>query len=346
MALIYDTITAENVSGYWNGSQEKVDTTLGDKLFPARKQLGIKLAFVKGGSGKAVALKPAAFDTKVPLRERMNLSVTEEQMPFFKEGLVVKEEDRQQLNMIAATGNQALIDSVITGIFDDQTHLFNGALARLEAMRMQVLATGKISFQDNGVAQEFDYGVKDSMKSTVKKAWTDAVATPLADIEAAIEAMINQGKKAEILIMTQKTFSLIKKADSTIKIVKPLAPKGASVTNTELTDYLLDAHGVKVEIKNDTFTDVDGTIKNFYPEGYVSFIPNATLGNTVFGTTPEESDLLGGNISGVDVSIVNKGIAITTQKLSDPVNVQTKVSMIALPSFERLDDVYMLDIQP
>lgn len=346
MVLIYDTITAENVSGYWNGSQEKVDTTLGDKLFPARKQLGIKLAFVKGGSGKAVALKPAAFDTKVPLRERMNLSVTEEQMPFFKEGLVVKEEDRQQLNMIAATGNQALIDSVITGIFDDTTHLISGASARLEAMRMQVLATGKISFQDNGVAQEFDYGVKDSMKSTVKKAWTDAAATPLADIEAAIEAMINQGKKAEILIMTQKTFSLIKKADSTIKIVKPLAPKGASVTNTELTDYLLDAHGVKVEIKNDTFTDVDGTIKNFYPEGYVSFIPNATLGNTVFGTTPEESDLLGGNISGVDVSIVNKGIAITTQKLVDPVNVQTKVSMIALPSFERLDDVYMLDIQP
>ena len=267
-------------------------------------------------------------------------------MPFFKEGLVVKEEDRQQLNMIAATGNQALIDSVITGIFDDTTHLISGALARLEAMRMQVLATGKISFNNNGVAQEFDYGVKDSMKGTVKKAWTDAAATPLVDIEAAIEAMTNQGKKAEILIMTQKTFSLIKKADSTIKIVKPLAPKGASVTNTELTDYLLDAHGVKVEIKNDTFTDDDGTAKNFYPEGYVSFIPNATLGNTVFGTTPEESDLLGGNISGVDVSIVNKGIAITTQKLVDPVNVQTKASMIALPSFERLDDVYMLDIQP
>ena len=349
MALIYDTITAENVSGYWNGSQENVDTTLGDKLFPARKQLGIKLAFVKGGSGKAVALKPAAFDTKAPLRERMNLSVTEEQMPFFKEAIVVKEEDRQQLNMIAATGNQALIDSVVGGIFDDQTHLVSGALARLEAMRMQVLATGKISFKnegDNGVAQEFDYGVKDSMKGTVKKAWTDKAATPLADIEAAIEAIEKLGKKAEILIMTQKTFGLIKKADSTIKIIKPLAPEGASVKNTELTDYLLDAHGVKVEIKNDTFTDSDGVIKNFYPEGYVSFIPNATLGNTVFGTTPEESDLLGGNISGVEVEIVNTGVAITTQKLVDPVNVQTKVSMIALPSFERLDDVYMLDIQP
>ena len=341
MALIYDTITAENVSGYWNASQENVDTTLGDKLFPARKQLGIKLAFVKGGSGKAVALKPAAFDTKAPLRERMNLSVTEEQMPFFKEAVVVKEEERQQLNMIEATGNQALIDSVVTGIFDDQTHLLNGAKARLEAMRMQVLATGKISFNNNGVAQEFDYGVKDSMKGTVGTKWTEAAATPLADIEKAIEAMENQGKKAEILIMTQKTFGLIRKADSTIKIVK-----GATVTTSELTDYLLDAHGVKVEIKNDTFVDDDGVAKKFYPEGYVSFIPNATLGKTVFGTTPEESDLLGGNVAGVEVKVVNTGIAITTQELVDPVNVQTKVTMIALPSFERLDDVYMLDIEP
>ena len=146
--------------------------------------------------------------------------------------------------------------------------------------------------------------------------------------------------------MTQKTFGLIRKADSTIKIVKPLAPKGATVTTTELTDYLSDTHGVKVEIKNDTFTDDDGVAKKFYPEGYVSFIPNAILGKTVFGTTPEESDLLGGNIEGVEVKVVNTGIAITTQKLVDPVNVQTKVSMIALPSFERLDDVYMLDIEP
>ena len=46
------------------------------------------------------------------------------------------------------------------------------------------------------------------------------------------------------------------------------------------------------------------------------------------------------------MKVVNTGIAITTQELVDPVNVQTKVTMIALPSFERLDDVYMLDIEP
>ena len=346
MALIYDTITAENVAGYWNGTQEEVTETLGDKLFPAKKQLGIKLAMVKGGSGRAVVLKPAAFDTKAPLRERMNLSITDTQMPFFKEALLVKEEDRQQLNVISSTGNQELIDTVLSGIFDDHARLVNGAKARIEAMRLQVLATGKISFNNNGVAQEFDYGVKTEMKSTVAKAWTATDATPLKDLETAIAAMEAQGKKAEVIIMNSTTFGLLKNADSTVKLVKPLAPKGASVTRQELRDYILDAFDATVEISRDSYEDGDGTTKKYFPDGYVSLLPNAKLGSTVFGTTPEESDLLGGNVAGTDVEIVNTGIAVTTQKLVDPVNVQTKVSMITLPSFERLDDVYMLDIQP
>lgn len=346
MVLIYDAITAENVAGYWNATQENVEATLGERLFPARKQLGIKLAYVKGGSGKAVVLKPAAFDTKAPLRERMNLSITETEMPFFKEALLVKEEDRQQLNVLAATGNQALIDSVIGGIYNDEAHLVNAGLSRIEAMRMQVLATGKLSFNNNGVAQEYDYGVKDEMKSTVTKGWDDVKATPIADLEKAIQAMEAQGKKAEIVVMNAKSFGLLKNAASTVKIVKPTAQDGAYVTNRELRDYLMDAFDVQVEIANDTYVDDDGVTKKYYPDGYVTLIPNAQLGSTVFGTTPEESDLLGGNISGTEVEIVNSGIAITTQKLVDPVNVQTKVSMIVLPSFERLDDVYMLDIQP
>ncbi|HER1800768.1 TPA: major capsid protein E, partial [Streptococcus pyogenes] len=44
-----------------------------------------------------------------------------------------------------------------------------------------------------------------------------------------------------------------------------------------------------------------------------------------------------------EVSIVETGIAITTTKTTDPVNVQTKVSMIALPSFERLEEVQIIN---
>ena len=321
MALIYDMVTAPNLAGYWNASQANVDATLGERAFPAKKQLGLKLTFIKGAAGLPVVLRASAFDTEATLRERMNVTLNEEEMPYFKEGIVVKESDRQQLNLIAQTGNQALID--------------------------QVLATGKIGIISNGVARDIDYGVADANKGAVKTAWSDAAnATPLADISKAMDALAATGAKAEVLILNSKTFAEIKAAKSTLYAIKPTAPDVAGVTNRELTSYLESEYGLAVAIENGTYKDDDGVTKKFYPDGRVTLAPNGALGKTVFGTTPEESDLLGGNSDAAKVSIVDTGIAVTTIKHADPVNVETKVSMIALPSFERLDEVYMLSTVP
>ena len=73
-------------------------------------------------------------------------------------------------------------------------------------------------------------------------------------------------------------------------------------------------------------------------------MPSSPLGNTWFGTTPEESDLLGSN-SGAEVSIVETGVALTTKVEDDPVNVKTKVSMIALPSFELAEQVIIASVK-
>ncbi|SFC84844.1 Phage major capsid protein E [Streptococcus gallolyticus] len=346
MPLIYDIITAGNVAGYWNASQQEVDSTIGEKVFPAKKQLGLKLSYVKGASGRPVVLKPSAFDTKATLRERMNVELIDKEMPFFKEAMLVKEADRQQLNVIAQTGNQALIDTITAGLFDDTTTLLSGARAQLEAMRMSVLATGKIAVLSNGVALDYDYGVEEDHKGAVSTAWSDAeTATPLNDIDAAITAIEELGNKAEVLYMNAKTFAQLKNAKSTTTLIKPLAPTGAAVTNQELKDYIQDNYGLTIVVKSGTYKDANGEIKKYFPDDKVTFAPNAALGSTTFGTTPEESDLIGGN-NAVEVSVVDTGIAITTKKLDDPVNVQTKVSMIALPSFENIDEVYMLSTTP
>ena len=62
------------------------------------------------------------------------------------------------------------------------------------------------------------------------------------------------------------------------------------------------------------------------------------------GTTPEESDLM--NSLGANVSIVDNGVAVTTSQTVDPVNVETKVSMVSLPSFEQADKIVIVDVTP
>lgn len=346
MGIIYDKITASNIAGYFNALQENVDSTLGEYIFPARKQLGTKLSYIKGASGQSVALKAAAFDTNVTIRDRVSAEIHDEQMPFFKEAMLVKENDRQQLNLVKDTGNEALVNTIVAGIFNDNLTLVNGARARLEAMRMQVLATGKIAFTSDGVNKDIDYGVKPDHKKQVSNSWAESNATPLADLEDAIETARELGLNPERAIMNYKTFGLIRKAASTVKAIKPFAGDGSSVTKAELQNYVADNYGVEIVLENGTYRNEKGEVSKFFPDGHLTLIPNGPLGNTVFGTTPEESDLFADNTVNADVEIVDSGIAVTTTKTTDPVNVQTKVSMVALPSFERLDDVYMLTVIP
>ncbi|MNJ05565.1 hypothetical protein D3C73_1669570 [compost metagenome] len=48
--------------------------------------------------------------------------------------------------------------------------------------------------------------------------------------------------------------------------------------------------------------------------------------------------------SAANVTITDTGVAVTTVKATDPVNVETKVTMICLPSFEAADQVCMIDV--
>lgn len=341
MPLVHDIFTAENVVGYYNATQNENTETLGQLLFPARKQLGLKLAFIKGANGLPVALKASAFDTPATLRDRMSVTLDEHEMPFFKEGMLVKEVDRQQLATIGQTNNQELIDTVTSSIFDDKMTLIEGAKARLEAMRMRVLATGVLDIVSNGVALNIDYNVNAENKDEVGTSWADADADPIADIMEAVDALEELGQSADVMILTKTTFALITNAEATQGYINP---SGKKVTRNDVLTYLEEELDLTVEFKNSKFVDDDGTSKRYFPDGHVTFIPNAQLGSTVFGTSPAEMDLVSGD--NLDVQIVETGIAVTTENLTDPVNTKTWVQMIALPSFEALDSVYMLTVVP
>lgn len=335
MAVLYDLITASNLSGYYEANP--VDRSLGDRLFPSRQQLGLQLSQIKGGAGAPVVLKPSAFDTRAVLRGRKPIEFGSYEMPYFKEAMLVKEQDRQQLNLVSASGNQQMIDMLINNIFNDQLTLLEAANTRLEAMRMEILATGALAINDNGVVKDIDYGVPAEHKGDAEVFWSEETADPMADLDRVIDIMENDGVTPAIAIMNSNTFGNIRKS------LQAESPTGR-IGRAEAMDILMDEFGLTVEIKNGVFVNDEGESVKFFPDGVVTLAPSASLGNTVFGTTPEESDLTTGQ-SEAQVSIVDSGIAVTTQQLVDPVNVQTKVSFIGLPSFELADSVYILNTE-
>ncbi len=92
------------------------------------------------------------------------------------------------------------------------------------------------------------------------------------------------------------------------------------------------------------YRDEDRAAHPFVPDGYVCLIPDGALGATWYGTTPEEADLAASGSA--DVAIVNTGVAISRVVEEHPVNINTFASEIVLPSYERMDEVFVMKVCP
>lgn len=341
---IFDLVKAPELTSYWEEHVQDMPPYLGEELFPNDKKLGLKLDWIKGANGLPVVLKPSAFDVGAVPRARIGFDKLSTEMPFFKESTYIDEELRQELNMVLETGNQAYIDAVTSRVFADEMHLLEGARARREQMRMMALTTGAIAISANGQAYNYDYGIPSGHKSEVTTPWITTTSDPVEDLRTAMDKIEDDtGVRPTRGICTRKTWGYLRKNENIIKSVFVLSNGQVSaLSDARLSQYLMDELGLELIIYGKRYKNDSGTTTQFVPDDTVVLFPAGTLGTTWFGTTPEESDLMGGKVA--NVSITDTGVAVTTVEKADPVNVETKVTMICLPSFEAADSVYILDV--
>ena len=340
MPTIFDFVNATEMVSYWETLTKDRQPYLGETLFPAEKKLGLDLKWIKGSAGLPVVLKPSAFDSGAIPRPRIGFDRLSAEMPFFKESLYIDEELRQQLNMVLETGNTAYIDAVLNRIFNDNTVLLEGAAARREQMRMMALTTGAISITANGQNFDFDYGMPSNHKVTVTTSWSNPDADIWNDILTGLDTIENDTgvRPTRALGGGNAWNSMLKNNGFKKSIVKDQA----TINDRQLKQYLMDQFGIEVVVYSKRYNNDSKTATPFVPADTFVLFPSGSLGNTWFGTTPEESDLMGG--SAANVAITDVGVAVTSVQKADPVNVETKVTMISLPSFPVADQVYILDV--
>lgn len=340
---IFDLVQAPELVAYWETMTQDRPPYLGEELFPNNKKRGLDLKWIKGSKGLPVVLNPSAFDTKAIPRDRIGFDKVSAQMPFFKESLYIDEELRQELNIVIETGNQAYIDSVVNRVFDDEMALLEGAAAQRERMRMQVLTTGAIAITANGEDLQYDYNLPESHKGTVATSWSNASADIVEDIRTRLDLIEDEtGVRPKRGLCSRKTWNYIMKNDAIKKAVFVLTDGVGVMTDSRLASYLQETLDIEIVVYTKRFMDENKQAKAFVPDDLLVLFPEGTLGNTWFGTTPEESDLMTSNAA--NVSITDTGVAVTVTQHTDPVNAETKVTMVCLPSFEAADQVYILDI--
>ncbi|KMY49227.1 major capsid protein [Peribacillus loiseleuriae] len=346
MPTIFDLVNAQNIASYYENNPSNQIPYLGSTLFPAKKQLGLDLSWIKGSNGLPVALTPSEFDTKATVRDRIGFSKVQTEMPFFRESMRIGEKDRQELNRLLTTNLEEAYKSIVNNIYDDVSTLVKGAEVQPERMIMQLLSTGKIAITANRVNLDYDYKMKVDHKETLVAGaqWSNPASTPIQDILNWMDTVEdNTGVRPTNGLLSRKTFTYLLEHKSIRLDMNPLGGQNIIMTESMLKQYLSAKLGLSVAVYNKKYRAEDGSLHNFYPDDHFTLIPDGNLGSTYYGTTPEESDLMTG-ASKADVSIVNTGVAVTTVKEEHPVNVMTIVSEIVLPSFETIDNIFIAKV--
>ena len=342
---IFDLVAAQEITAYWEELVQDEAPYPCEELFPDDKKRGLKLSWLKGSRGLPVVLKTSAFDVHAIPRPRIGFEKLSAEMPYFKESMYIDEELRQELNMVLETGNQAYIDAVMNRIFDDEMQLLRAARASRERMRMMALTTGVVSMANNGQAFTYDYQVPANHKVTVSTSWsTVATADPIEDMRKAKELIADEtGAVLTRAMCDGVTWRNIRNNVNIQKKIFVLSNGVGSISDDRLRQYILDEVGITVVVNDKRYMDENENTLKFMPSNTFVMFPDGALGKTWFGTTPAESDLMTSNVA--NVSITDTGVAVTTVQKADPVNVETIVSQICLPSFPEADKIYILDTE-
>ena len=351
MAKLTEVFTSPAIAAVYNEVASNKLAYLGEGLFPAKQKSGLNLRWIKGSKGLPVMLMPSAFDSNAPIRSRQGLEIIDTEMAYFKEAMIVKEQDKQDFESVVESA--PLAREILDRIYDDATTLVDGAKVVEECMRMSLLANANghpsISIAVTGGATytynfdpNSDYSTNNFTALSGTSLWTDTTnSTPLKDVEDAQDAVeAKTGVRPTRMLISRATMNLLKQnASIRSAILAQNVTANIFMNDARVKEVFSNELGITLLVYTKQYKDYTGTAKKFYPDGMVTLLPEGTLGSTWKGVTPEQFES-----SKLDVSIVDNGTAITVNTSFDPVQTVTKVSEVVLPSFERMDETYMIKV--
>ena len=348
---LQDFINSQNIALYMK--ELPVEPTLEKSLFPPKKALGTKLENAKGAKKKPIALRQSTFDVAAKMRSlSAEITVQSTEIPFFKESTGIDETTRRELISAMGCNNENLVKAISDQIFDGQVNLVKGSDIIPKAMAAQVVQNGVINYSsdanDGGVV--VDYGVPSNHKVTLTSTdkWTNPSADIVGDVRKWQKVLTNENyPKPTTLMLTETTFDNTFLVNTAIKghLNGNVMNQNRILSQKDYLQFAKEVMGITVVFLDDsTYYPYEGAAAvQYYENNKVTLMSGTTLGNTVYGVTPEEFDKTHGS-GKLDTTMVGTGTAITTMVKEDPVTVDTKVSVMPIVSFDRADEVFFATV--
>lgn len=352
--LVNEVVNSKSIALAATNNPSNKIPYLGLQWFPEKKKSGLDLKWIKTHKGLPVSLAPSNFDALPVIRARSGLKTEKTQMAFFREQMVITEEDEQEIDRIKDE-NDPYLQGALQSIYDDTNNLVSGAEVVPERMRMSLLATldghPVIGIESDGVKYAYDYdptgeyAAEHYAKLEGTSMWSDTEnAKPLTDLNNARKVLQKKGHIVTHVLMNSNTFQyLLDNAQVRNSLLAQNQSAIVEVTDDNVIAIVKNRTKLTIVLYDKMYADEKGVEHYFYPDNNVTLLPATALGSTWFGTTPEERTA--GQVADVDVSMYGIGIAVATKMEYGPPAINSvTASEITLPSYEGMDSTFIIKV--
>ena len=217
------------------------------------------------------------------------------------------------------------------------------------AIRVKASAeTGRDVQYDLNFDQNGEWAASNQFELTGTDTWAEENAgtnDPIADLLEIKDQILDEtGHVPTRVLLNSTTLRNMLKSESLKKGMNPLYFDSLRFSRSELQSYVQQETGLEFIVYDKMFVNDDKETVKYYPDNQITLLPSGAVGSSVYGVTPEELDLLGASGHAANTSIVNPGIAVTTYREPHPVNIATIVSMVGAPSFDRMEEVFIVKV--
>lgn len=263
-----------------------------------------------------------AFDAESPIGRRPSgARISGEILPISRK-IPLREYDQ------LVTRN-ASDDVMVQAHFDDAAHLAQGIAARVERARGQVLETGKVTINENGMVTEYDSGRVGSNTISLLGAtgrWSAyATATPVANVLAWSELVRSAtGVSPTRLVVSATVMAHLQQCDEVRGAFQPAASAPLRVSRDAVNEAFVGLAGVTVEVYQPPAGMVSPPLD---PKKVLLLVDSIPVGQTLHGRPVEMSE------PGYE-QIGQAGLVAGVFKSPDPVTPWTKVVGLVLPTLQ------------
>ncbi len=286
-----------------------------------------------------------AAEYQIPVMAKFHAFDTEAEQTFripidshnIEKGLIkVKINQSERLRALTRSGvqNSQLYDYVLR----DGVRLAEQVFTRSKVAKNELMATGKVTINENNLSTPIEYGV------TADQTSLEIDLSDSADIPGQIQDILDKAKKLGVTIsgiMTSgQNVSKLKRNKALQTAINGNIGAGATIRNTALEAFLQEEYGINRVVVNDLTYGADAGIgsngrptitqKRYYPDDKITFFaanPSGRLGVGLWGDPPETDT----GMLGATASTVSPYVYITQWMEKDPAVLWTKASALFIP---------------